>query len=75
MVFLSYAEVCFGRVLRPLVTVECEFTRDLFLFSASRRVFVTRVEDILEPIFHANTAFPHKSSTAHMDSMLPGIGM
>ena len=34
MVFLSQVEVCFGRVLRPLVTVEGESTSDLFMFQS-----------------------------------------
>lgn len=34
VVFLSQVEVCLGRVLRPLVTAECESTSDLFLFQS-----------------------------------------
>ena len=61
--------------VKPLVPVERESPATFSRLRASRMVSVTREDDISAPIFHARTALPHKSSTAHMYSMLPGIGM
>ena len=73
MVFLSQAEVCLGRVLRPLVTVEGKSTSDLFLYEGLADGVGNQRRRQSEPIFHARTAFLHKSSTAHMYSMHPQL--
>jgi len=61
MVFMSQVEVCLGCALRPLVTVEGELTVTFSCFRALQMMSATSEEDMSVPVFHAHTAFLHKS--------------
>ena len=67
MVFLSQVEVCLGRVLRPLVTGECESTSDLFLFqSLTDRVCDQRRRHIGADLPHQNNLTAQVQHCAHV---------